>query len=305
MSDLDPRLSLANLPVELIVKIIEHIPYSSSTFSGLYRINKCFQKLMSNYTHSITLLIASHQYSEVCRIYPPPIALLVSPRVQWLAMLDRRSSTVVRILDLIFDGPLEQLVPRKSQKPWVRLLSGGLHHLYRIHDCNSYEEKIAYITSLTLLPLALVYLSLNLSLRTIQQMKSGILHPEHGPRDEEQRMELCLCFEECTLWHGPDFVHKFLVPSDTFYCRQHGAKNIDAHSILEHEYEAFDTREFEVNGRLPRRTLVSYLKRAIADKGDCTLEKVYQTVWNTVQSKEVLGRSWSLVELDFDLTMGS
>ena len=112
-------------------------------------------------------------------------------------------------------------------------------------------------------------------------------------------MKLCLCFEECTLWHGPDFVYEVLVASDLSHCHQCDAKNNNAHSILEHEYDTFDTREFGVDGRLPRRTLISYLKRSIADKGDFTLEKVYQTVWNTVQSKEVLGQSWSVVELDF------
>ena len=299
MSDLIPRLSLADLPNELLVKVIEHIPYDSSTFGGLGRINRCFRGLMANYTHSITLQIAYHQYPALCRIYPSPPAALATLRLQWLAMLDQRSRTVARILDLIANGPLEQLVPRESQKPWVHLLSGGLHHLYRIHDCTSYEEKVAYITSLTLLPLALLYISLVFSLRTAQQIGTGILHSEHGPVDEEQRMELCLCFEECTLWHGPDFIHKFLAPSYSSHCHQCDSKTNDAHSILENEYDAFDTREFGVDGRLPRRTLISYLKRAIADRGDCALEKVYQIVWNTVQSKEVLRRSWSVEELEF------
>ena len=130
MSDFISRFSLAHLPNELLVKIIEHIPYARSTFGGLFRINRCFRGLMSNYTHSITLKIAYHQYPDVCQIYPSPIASLATPRFQWLAMLDQRSSTVTRILNLIADGPLEQLIPHESQKPWVRLLSNGLHHLY-------------------------------------------------------------------------------------------------------------------------------------------------------------------------------
>ncbi|MCJ1396385.1 hypothetical protein MMC18_009275 [Xylographa bjoerkii] len=278
----DPRVSsLYDLPNELLLRIIEQVRYDRQTFHAIRGINRHFHKLMIEYRSSVTMEVARSQYPSSSTIYllPSLSSVMQGGRWNWLAMLDHRSLTVNHIVELISQSSLQGTVPPKGLSQWVRYVEAGLHLCYRLRDCSTYETKLEYIDSLPHLSLAIVYITLIWSLRTAQNLGTGIMHAEHGRADAEQRMELCLCFEECTMQHGPDFLRSILTPDYTSQCHQCDAK-VNAYAILESEWDNFEERQFgSVSGTIPRRTLISCLKRAIAKKAECTIEKVYSTSW--------------------------
>ena len=287
------------LPNELLLKIIEQVPYDRWTFLAIRGINRHFQWLMIEYRRSITTEIARSQYPSSSAIYPLLSLSSVTQGLHsnWLAMLDHRSQTVRYIVDLILHGSLQGSVPPEDLRQWARYVEAGLHLCYRLRDCKTYETKVAFIASLPYLSLALIYVTLLWSLRTAQRLGTGLMHADHGPSIEEQRMELCLCFEECTIQYGPDFLCSMLMPDYTNHCYRCNA-NIKAYAILKNEWDSFDERQFGgMDVTLPRRMLISCLKRAIAKKVGCTMEKVYSTAWATVQRVEILRRTYSLVDL--------
>jgi len=295
-----PRATfLHDLPSELLLRIIEQVPYDSRTFLAIHTINRRFQQLMIQYQRSVTIQVARSQYPSSSTIYPLP-SLSSSPRSvhsKWLAMLDHRSLTVNHMVELISQFSLQRTVPPSDLCQWMRYIEAGLHLCYRLRDCLTYEAKVAHIAGLPHLSLALIYITLIWSLRTAQRLATGIMHADHGPADEEQRMELCLCFEECTMQHGPDFLRSIVMPDYTGHCHQCDAK-INADVILENEWDNFEERQLGgEDGTLPRRTLISCLKRAIAKKSECTIEKVYSTAWASMQNDEVLRKTQSLVDL--------
>lgn len=294
-------VSLDGLPSEVLLKIIEHVPFDQSTFEAITHINPRFRQLMAKYSHSITREIARSQYPVISRMYPPPSEAqsMLEARLQWLAILEHWSTTVKRILDLITQGPLEELVSAGKHASWMRSLETGLHICYRVQDCKLYTEKVAYINSLPLLSIALLYVTLIFSLRTAEDLGTCIMHPDHGPETEEERRELCLCFEECTLQHGPDFLYKILLPPQMRHCHHCAVKN-NADAILLTEYEGFEARQFPgPSGELPQSTLISCVKQAISRKGGCSMQEVTGTAWRVVQDKEVMERGPSILELAF------
>ncbi|MCJ1403582.1 hypothetical protein MMC11_006805 [Xylographa trunciseda] len=295
-----PRaISLCGLPNELLLRIVEQVHYDGRTFHSIRRINRHFQQLLIEYQHSITSEVARSQYPSSSTIYPSPSlsSALQSFHWDWLAMLDHRSRTVNHVADLISQSSLQGTVPSNDLSQWLQYIEAGLHLCYRLQDSSTHDAKVAHIAGLPHLSLALIYITLIWSLRTAQRLSTGIMHADHGPSDEEQRMELCLCFEECTMQHGPDFLRSIVTPIYTARCNQCDAK-INAHVILENELNVFDERQFGgVNGTLPRRTLISCLKRAIAKKAECTIEKVYGTAWATLQNDELFRKRHSLVDL--------
>lgn len=292
--------SLDALPTEVLAKIVEQVPFDKATFIAIRQINTRFQRLFNEYSASMTRAVAHSQYLCASTIYPLPSVAGIRqiPNVQWLVMLDHRTRTVGSIISLIVHAFLDHVVSPSYRSRWKLLVAAGLHLCYKLQDRETYAAKVAYVNSLSLLRLALIYIALVFSLRTAQQLGTGLMHRDHGPMNEEERMELCLCFEECTLLHGPDFLHSILTPSPVTHCHQCDVE-VDGYAILENEYDAFDERQFGSAGAtgLPRPTLISCLKREIAQKSSRTVEQVFRTVFATVQSQEMQSRKLSVVEL--------
>jgi hypothetical protein len=300
MSNATP-LSSDALPNELILEIIEQVPFDLSTFKAITHTSPRFQQIMTRYTVSISEEIARSQYQTIYRIYPPPseAQARLNSRLQWLAMLEHRSVTIKRILDLIAQGSLDTLVAAENHALWMRSLETALHLLYHLQDRKTRAEKIAYIHSLPLLAVALIYITINLAVNTAQDLVTCIMHPDHGLETGEERMDLCLCFEECTLKHGPDFLYQILSPPLRTPCHHCDDKD-DAYTILMTEYEGMEARQFPgPNGEQPQATLISYLKQVISRRSGCTLQKVYETAWRVGQDKDVLRRGSLIFELAF------
>jgi len=300
MSNATP-LSVNCLPYELLLKIIEQVPFDLSTFEAIARTGPRFRQIMTRYTVSISEEIAHSQYQTIYRIYPPPSGAQtrLNSRFQGLAMLEHRSSTINRILDLIAQGPLDRLASAENHALWMGWLETGFHLFYRLQDHKTRVEKIAYIRSLPLLAVALIYVTLDLAIRTARALGTCILHPDHSLETDEERMEFCLCFEECTLQHGPGFLYQILSPLYRTHCHHCDAKD-DAHTILMTEYEVMEARQFPgPNGEQPQATLISCLKKAISGRSGCRLQKVYETAWRVVQDEEVLKPGSSILGLAF------
>ncbi|MCJ1243737.1 hypothetical protein MMC30_000934 [Trapelia coarctata] len=293
--------SIDSLPSEMLLKIIEEVPFDQSTFEAIMHTNPRLQQLMTEYSRSIAGHIACSQYPYLSRMYPPPseAQAMLNIRLEWLAMLEHRATTVKGILDLIAPGPLDKLISVENHASWMRSLEAGLHLFYRLHDHKTQDGKVAYIDSLPLLSLALMFVTLIFALRTAQGLGTCVMHPDHGPATEEERMELCLCFEECTLQHGPGFLYQILLPPYRTHCHHCDVKD-DAYAILMKEYEGIEARQFPgPNGEQPQATLISCVKKAISRRGGCSLQNVYGTAWRVVQDKEVLERGSSILELAF------
>lgn len=291
--------SMDSLPSEILLEITEQVAFDQSTFKAITDISPRFQQLTTRYSQSITGNIARSQYPYISRMYPPPSEsqAMLNIRSEWLAMLEHRSTAVNGILDLIAPGPLDKLASSETHASWMRSLETGLHLFYRLHDQKEHNEKIAYIESLPLLSLALMFVTLIFALRTAQDLRTCVMHPDHSPETEEERMELCLCFEECTLQHGPDFLYQILSPPYRTHCHHRDVKD-DAYAILMKEYEGIEARQFPgPNGEQPQATLISCVKQAISRTSGCSLQKVYGTAWRVVQDKEVSERGSSILEL--------
>ena len=292
--------SMDSLPSEMLLKIIEQVPFNRSTFQAIRHINPRFQQLTTRYSQSISGNIARSQYRHISRMYPPPseAQATLNTHSEWLAMLEHRFTVVTGILDLIAPGPLDKLVSPKNHTSWMHSLETGLHLFYHLQDHKEHSEKLGYINSLPLLSVALMFVTLIFALRTAEGLGTCIMHPDHGPKTEEERMELCLCFEECTLQHGPDFLSQILSPPYETQCRYCDVK--DAHVILMKEYGSIEARQFPgPNGEQPQATLISCVKQAISRTSGCSLQKVYANAWRVVQDKEVFKRDSSILKLAF------
>ncbi|MCJ1406952.1 hypothetical protein MMC19_001022 [Ptychographa xylographoides] len=313
------------LPDELLLSIIENVSFDKSTFEAIACIDKRFRQLMLRYHHSIVLELARSQFYSASVVHPfslfqigshsidpsllnaidhesVPIEIIpaqiptTSERhtgARWLTMLKRRSTTVDIILPLLFDCSMKRRLSLVDADAWQRLLNAALHISYRMQDRVTYNSKIDCIAQLSFRSLALLYVLLMFAVRTAKSAGTGIMH--RGYAGEEQHMEICLCFEECILQHGPDFIHSIISPSHTVYSHERGSK-LRGQEILAREYDSLDMKQFGgVNGSRPQRTLTSYLKQALAHKGRCRIEEIYKTVWSFVQREEVL-RGASVVE---------
>ena len=131
-------------------------------------------------------------------------------RRNWLAMLDDRLLTVNHINELISQSSLQGTVPLEDLGQWMQYIEADPHLCHRLGGCSAYEAEVVYINGLPYLSLILIYNTLIWSLGTAQCLSTGIVNPNHCPSGEEQRMELCLFFEECPMQHGPNFLHSII-----------------------------------------------------------------------------------------------
>ncbi|MCJ1252529.1 hypothetical protein MMC24_000335 [Lignoscripta atroalba] len=290
-----PLTAWKALPNELILRVIGHLAFDRKTYAALCLVDRRLQQLIVRYKKSLLRDIAQRQYSGALAMYnPSSIPGIQQLDFPYLVEVDHRLESAQAIVCHLANASLSVVVPR-AQTPWMRLLNCGVHLLYRLHDCPTKAAKIAHLLQLPLQSLALIYLHLLFSSRAAQIGPStGIM--QSGPKDDYQRMDLCLCFEECCLHYGPRFL------LDIFSCENPNcpdSRTSWANAALTEEWRCMDDKQLgSADGELPpERTLTSWVREAIMRRSGCTLRDVYNTVWDVVQTKEVIGSSTSIAEL--------
>ena len=288
------------VPNEVVLIIIEHLPFDAGTFRALHLVDRHLQSVITTYEYSVTLSIAQTQYPDALTIYLASSPLRITrPAFHWLSELHNRSNTIATILGLVASTSLQIVLPQ-PQAPWIRLITAALHICYRLQDCSSSSERAALICSLPLNSLAVVYITLLFVSRAAQQIRNSIMHPDSAPAREEQLMEICLCFEQCCLQHGPEFIRGILVPSYHGDCNRCHQKP-DANEMLLEEWNTMnETRVSMTDGQPPQQTLISCFKERFMEKGNCARHEMYSTAWKVTQGKGLLGGSSSVVTLALD-----
>jgi hypothetical protein len=298
------QTGLCDLPNELLLDIIEKIPYDPHTYGAIFRTNQHLHSLVRNHSGSLTQHIAEAEFPTECRIYPQQLAphLANSSNLEWLALLRSRSFIVKRTCDLVMQGVTRYEM--SPQQTWIDFITIGLHHLYKLSDLKIYSEMVLFLDSLPLLSLSFIFVTLVLVLDCARP-KLCFLSPGYEHLTDIQRMEFHLCLEECSLFHGPDFIYSILtqlaLPGRSI-CKQITwcSGCVGADKILKSEYDNFKEREYGTeDGTSPSRTLISCLKQAIKTKAGCSIRLVYETAWHTVQEKEVMENSASFIKLAF------
>ncbi|KAK6431886.1 hypothetical protein LTR95_011950 [Oleoguttula sp. CCFEE 5521] len=223
-------MTLTLLPVEIILEIIPHVPFSPSQFNSLRMINSTFASAIASHEKSLVAAIRTRQYSDHTIASFPRL----SPTYSGLNTLHSRLDTISGLFVL-----WPRLTSNTSDLSWLRDRWLTIHKLgtlllYRLQDCSTHDARTDLLNALPTTSLATLYFMLYSSVKVLRYHGPEPINGSYSKDDTEARADIELAFEEMLLQHGPDFFVALLPAERAQDCSEPGWAVSMAATALSH-----------------------------------------------------------------------
>nr|OQO18370.1 hypothetical protein B0A51_14776 [Rachicladosporium sp. CCFEE 5018] len=263
-------MTLTLLPIEIVLDIIPHVPFSPSQFQSLRTISPTFNSAIANHERSLVRAIRGRQYTESTIVSFP--GLLQS--YTGLSTLHSRLDTISGLSDLwprLTTGNPDLAWLRDR---WITMHKLGSLLLYRLQDCSTHDARTDLLNALPATSMATLYFTLFSSVKVLQCHGPEPINGSYSKGDAEARADIELAFEEMLLQHGLDFFMSLLRAGTRPQCNEPGW----AISALDHEITTIEWRQ--LHSHTP--TLISVLRRSFAAKMECRLCENTTKMWEVL-----------------------
>ncbi|KAK6440546.1 hypothetical protein LTR95_003235 [Oleoguttula sp. CCFEE 5521] len=261
---------LTSLPVEIILEIMPHIPFSPSQFQTLRKISPTFESAVASHEKSLVNAIRGRQYTESTIASFPGL----SQSYTGLSTLHSRLDTISGLSDLW--PRLTSNTPDLSwlRDRWLVIHKLGTLLLYRLQDCSTHDARTDLLHALPTSSLATLYFTLYSSLKLLRYHGPEPINGSYSKDDSEARADIELAFEEMLLQHGPEFFLSLLHAGE----RQGSEEPGWAASALDREVTTIEWRQ--LHSHTP--TLISTLRRSFAAKMECRICENTSKMWEVL-----------------------
>ncbi|KAI9839880.1 MAG: hypothetical protein M1819_000072 [Sarea resinae] len=299
------------LPVDLVVEITTHLPFTPSTLLSLLLVNKRTHDIVTHYEHCLSKAIGATQFPTAALVFPPPTLLLPEPLSQpsfrWLSLLAHRTATISALIAKTTSLSQETTYPLPHQTAhWNAIQRGSLLLLYRLSDQPTQSQKVSFLLSLPLYALALLHLELYLAIKIAEEVGEGIINASFARNDTATRSDICLVFGELLLKYGPRFLNDVLghkadaaqelhsewmcldsyqidgAASSTTYITNNAPGTVTQATTNTEDDDNDDAAQGSTDPR--KRTLTSYLREAFWRRDGCGVQQTSTKMWSLVQS---------------------
>ncbi|KAH9826531.1 hypothetical protein Tdes44962_MAKER00495 [Teratosphaeria destructans] len=255
-------ISAINLPAEIWLEIIPHIPYTPTQLTHLRLTNRTLNNLLRTHEHS---LVAAIRHTQLCS---PTLNLHLFPSLipktyADLHTLHRRSDTLASLHEKWLHIVSSSEEFHWLDGRWTSIHKAGLLLLYRLQDTPSQACKLRLLASLPSTSLACLLFKLISSVKILRVFGPDPIHLRHALGDAPTRADIELACEELLLQHGPEFFVRLLEHDDA------------AGALLRKEFEGMEERQVAGEGV----TLIAGLRRALADVSGCGVREVVCRMW--------------------------
>ncbi|KAL1646850.1 hypothetical protein SLS58_002985 [Diplodia intermedia] len=259
-----------DLPSEVILDIVAGAgEFDFAMLRNLQLVDRRLHHMLKTYERSLCRGYAINQLLHIIPCFPD----LISPQCgtcrnvgcasglsfSLLAEVQRRANALITLRRDVF-----KLAPVCCcLHVWYRMFKAGILLLYRVQERSTYDDKVAFITSMPLEALASIFITLAQSVRAAQMGGSGLIHRDSHRDDPEARSDIHLVFEDTILLVGPEFV-----------------------IALECQYSRLESSQMlNEDGTPPRKSLISQLKRAFATQAGCRIGEVMSKAMSLAQTR--------------------
>ncbi|OQN98526.1 hypothetical protein B0A48_15787 [Cryoendolithus antarcticus] len=261
---------LTSLPVEIILEITPHIPFSPSQFQTLRNISPIFESAIASHEKSLVNAIRGRQYTESTIASFPGF----SQSYTGLSTLHSRLYTISGLSDL-----WPRLTTGNADLAWLRdrwltIYKLGTLLLYRLQDCSTHDARTDLLNALPATSLATLYFTLYSSVKVLRHHGPEPINGSYSKDDTEARADIELAFEEMLLQHGPEFFLSLLHAGE----RQGSEEPGWAVSALDREVTTIEWRQ--LHSHTP--TLISTLRSSFAAKMECRICENTSKMWEVL-----------------------
>lgn len=262
---------------EIVLLIIEHIPYEEGIFRNLQLVDRLWRDLIKRHLCSLALNTGRRQYSTACISLTTPSDRnadnFKTSLHRWLTLLSYHQSVanvILRAMNQVYSDCPDSAYNLGPKVRSFQLFNAGIHLLFRMQGCQTKQEKAEYLETIPLTSLCIIYLTTAWSGRTYL----GLFPWLPGNPDPSH---LVRCFSECVLEVGPDFIQRIFSledePQDVVLAR------------LMLETIKLRERQSIVQGR--KRSLHRVLKRQIAGQLGCDAKGSFDAAVAFVQDTTI------------------
>ncbi|KAI4823156.1 hypothetical protein E4T44_06909 [Aureobasidium sp. EXF-8845] len=154
---------------------------------------------------------------------------------------------------------------------WMSLQQAGLHLLYYLYDAGNHEDQSNIIRSLPPTSLAILLLTLHLSIHQLRADGPDLLIPTSPLLHGMLRFEVELCCQELILQRGPGFLDALLC-----HC-PHAIK------LLEAEIRNMEARQLPSEGTPIQKTLIAECRCRLANTLGTNVEDNRRDMWSVLE----------------------
>ncbi|KAI4843158.1 hypothetical protein E4T44_06896 [Aureobasidium sp. EXF-8845] len=252
---------LHSLPPELLLDSISRLDYTPGCLSTL-RL----------YEHSLAL--------QVMRLQFPPGVLDKHPGLLYGKDISFKTldELYIRLYTLFrLERNCHNIRRREGKEAawmrpeWMNLQQAGLHLLYRLYDAGNHKDQSSIIQSLPSTSLAILLLTLHLSIHQLRADGPDLLIPTSPLLHGMLRFEVELCCQELTLQRGPGFLDALLC-----HC-PHAIK------LLEAEIRNMGARQLPSEGTPTQKTLIAECRCRLANTLGTNVEDNRRDMWSVLE----------------------
>jgi hypothetical protein len=281
---------LHHLPPELMLDSISRLDYTPGCLDTLRLVCRNLNNLLQQYEHSLAL--------EVIRLQFPPNVLAKHPGLvgrnigfKTLDELYVRLYTLFRLERNCYSIRRREGKEAAWMRPeWMNLQQAGMHLLYRLSDAGKcpfmglakslthasltgdHEESAKIIRSLPPTSLAILLLTLHLSIHQLRADGPDLLIPTSPLLHGMLRYEVELCCQELVLQRGPGFLDALLC-----HC-PHAVKRLEA------EVRNMEARQLPSEDGMPtQKTLIAECRCRLADTLGTNVEDNRRDMWSVLE----------------------
>jgi hypothetical protein len=267
----DMTAFLQRLPPELVLDCLSRVDYTPGCLNTLRLVSSDFNKLLQQYEHSLAVEIIRLQFApKVLTKYPGLDGKNIGfktldelyVRLYTLFRLERNCHSIRR---------REGKEAAWMRPEWMNLQQAGLHLLYHLYDAGNHKDQAHIIRSLPPTSLAVLLLTLHLSIHQLRADGPALLIPTSPLLHGMLRFEVELCCQELILQRGPGFLDALLC-----HC-PHAIK------LLEAEIRNMEVRQLPLEGTPAQKTLIAECRCQLANTLGTNVEDNRRDMWSVLE----------------------
>lgn len=262
---------LHSLPPELLLDSISRLDYTPRCLSTLRLVCRDFNQILQQYEHSLALQVIRLQFPRnILANHPGLDGKNISFKT--LDELYVRLSTLFRLERNCHSIRRREGKEAAWMRPeWMNLQQAGLHLLYYLYDAGNHEDQSNIIRSLPPTSLAILLLTLHLSIHQLRADGPDLFNPTSPLLHGMLRFEVELCCQELILQRGPGFLDALLC-----HC-PHAIK------LLEAEIRNMEARQLPSEGTLIQKTLIAECRCRLANTLGTNVEDNRRDMWSVLE----------------------
>ncbi|KAF2120725.1 hypothetical protein BDV96DRAFT_272840 [Lophiotrema nucula] len=288
MSTTRSRLIDRSFPPEILLEVVQRLPFDKNLVPQLASIHPYIQAILVAYETSVTKAFVQKNLYHALTDFPTS-----RPTYVWL-------SRCVQQYDVV-DDVMEVLTSEHNcfavEKHNVSLVNTGLYLLYRLQEFEAPDSKIAFIKALPRDPLTAVFLAIHYSTLTARYESQGIINQQtYGRFLDANRLELRndieFAFSEGVLDLGAKFVADVLLRAEgaepALLCIYHDHSIHDwvmqrADANADPDFQPPITQGPHRDPETKARSLYTTLLERLAELYGCPLQEVISKVEEEVE----------------------